>query len=70
MSENPRTDEVWRAKSGSTRIVCSVDDDGYWVMYHRPPPAPRDAITVLGSKWAEWVAREQATRVQKAWRTP
>ena len=68
MSAPPRTDEVWRTKTGRIRIVCSVDDEGYWVMYRRPPPAPQDAITVTGTKWANWVARERATRIQKSWR--
>ena len=64
----PRTDEVWRTKSGRVRIVCSVDEDGFWVMYRRPAPAPEEAMTVPTAKWREWVAREQARCVQKAWR--
>jgi hypothetical protein len=64
----PRTDEVWRAKNGATRIICDAANDGYWVMYFRPAPAPREALTVLGCKWNEWVARESAVRISRTWR--
>lgn len=64
----PRTDEVWRAQNGTTRTVVSVAEDGYWVMYSRPAPAPAEAVTVLGRKWDEWVQRERAVRIKKAWR--
>lgn len=64
----PKVDEVWRTRSGRVRRVVSVDEDGYWVMYQRPPPAPIEAITVLGTQWQVWVERENAVRIQKAWR--
>jgi hypothetical protein len=59
----PKDKDVWRTKSGRTRIVVDVPDDGYYVMYRRLPPAPDEAITVLMPKWLEWVEREQATKV-------
>lgn len=64
----PKTGEVWRSKKGSVREVVSVDEDGYWVMYTRPAPAPAQALTILGTKWQAWIEREQAVRIQKAWR--
>lgn len=64
----PRTDEVWRARNGTTRTVVGVGEDGYWVMYSRPAPAPVEAVTTSGRKWNEWVEREGATRIKKAWR--
>lgn len=64
----PRSDEIWRARNGATRTIISADTEGYWVIYRRPPPAPIDAVTVSGRKWKEWVEREGATRIKKAWR--
>lgn len=64
----PKTGEVWRSKKGSVREVVSVDEDGYWIQYIRPAPAPYEALIVRGRKWHEWVEREQAVRIQKAWR--
>lgn len=71
----PAPGEVWRARSGRTRIVTFVDaddlvDGGKWafVNYERPAPATEAHAVVTLREWREWVEREGAVCAQKTWR--
>lgn len=62
----PKPGEIWQARSGATRHVRSVDEDGYSVVYSRPAPAHPDWQTVLMEDWLNWVEIMGATRRRKA----
>lgn len=71
----PQSGEVWRARSGRTRMVTFVRDEdlqdgGKWafVWYQRPAPAEEDSAVVTLKAWWEWVAKEGAVRTQRTWR--
>ena len=59
----PKCRDVWRNHAGITRHVGDVDDNGFWVQYHRPPPAPYEALTVTMQRWVDWVDSTDARKV-------
>ena len=61
--EPPEPKSIWRNTEGRVREVGDADEDGYWVSYYRPPPAPADRTIVTGCAWAKWVETTGARRI-------